>query len=399
MTKPRIGINLLWLLPDAAGGAEEYAVRLLQALGDAAADTLEITVLCNRRFPAARPGMAGRFPMAVAPVDGGSRVARIVAESTWLLRAASEARLHLVHHLNNVVPWVRNRPSALTIHDLRPLVLPDTLGRAHGAYLRARLGPSARRASVITTPSAFVRETVIDLLGADPDRVHVVSAPVVSAPVVSAPVVSAPVVGAPVPVSDPAHEELDGVGIGHPFFLYPAITNPHKNHPTLLEAFADVATVHGDVALVLTGAPGAAEDSVAGAIEGLGLASRVHRLGRVSPARLAGLLREATGLVYPSTYEGFGLPVAEAMAAGCPVIASDRTALPEVVRGAGILVDPGDVDGWADAMLRLLKDEPLRSTLIDAGRDRVRSFSPQEAARRQVEAYRTALEGPGRATS
>jgi alpha-1,3-rhamnosyl/mannosyltransferase len=246
---------------------------------------------------------------------------------------------------------------------------------------------------VITTPSAFVRETVIEFLGADPDRVHVVSAPVVSASVVSAPVVSAPV-----PASDPAHEELDRVGIGHPFFLYPAITNSHKNHPTLLEAFAEVAAVHGDVALVLTGAPGAAEDSVGSAIERLGLASRVHRLGRVSPARLAGLLREATGLVYPSTYEGFGLPVAEAMAAGCPVIASDRTALPEVVGGAGILVGPGDVDGWADAMQRLLKDEPLRSTLIDAGRDRVRSFSPQEAARRQVDAYRLALETRHRAS-
>jgi glycosyltransferase involved in cell wall biosynthesis len=394
VTKPRIGINLLWLLPDAAGGAEEYAIRLLQALGDVAADALEITVLCNRRFPAAHPGLAGRFRMAVAPVDGGSRIARIVAESSWLVRAASGARLHLVHHLNNVVPWVRNRPSVLTIHDLRPLVLPGTLGRAHGAYLRARLGPSARRASVITTPSAFVRETVIDLLGADPDRVHVVSAPVVSAPVVGA-----PVVGAPVPASDPAHEELDGVGIGHPFFLYPAITNPHKNHRALLEAFAVVAAVHDDVALVLTGAPGTAEASVAGVIEGLGLANRVHRLGRVSPSRLAGLLREATALVYPSTYEGFGLPVAEAMAAGCPVIASDRTALPEVVGGAGILVDPGDVEGWADAMQRLLKEEPLRSTLIGAGRDRALSFSPQEAARRQVAAYRLALETRRRAAS
>jgi alpha-1,3-rhamnosyl/mannosyltransferase len=151
--------------------------------------------------------------------------------------------------------------------------------------------------------------------------------------------------------------------------------------------------------LVLTGAPGAAEDSVAGVIEGLGLASRVHRLGRVSPARLAGLLREATGLVYPSTYEGFGLPVAEAMAAGCPVIASDRTALPEVVDGAGVLLDPHDAQAWAHAMLRLLDDEGQRASLIAAGRERARSFSPEEAARRQVEAYRMALAGPGRATS
>lgn len=381
MTKPRIGINLLWLLPDAAGGAEEYAIRLLHALGDVAAGALEVTLLCNRRFPAAYPDLAGRFRTAVAPVDGRSRVARIAVESTWLLGAASRARLHLIHHLNNVVPWVRNRPSLVTIHDLRPLVLPGTLGKVHGAYLRARLGPSVRRASVVTTPSAFVRETVIELLGAAPERVLVVSAPVVSAPFL---------------VPDPARDGPGGTAVESRFFLYPAITNPHKNHRTLLEAFAEVAADHDDVALVLTGAPGVAEDAVASAIEELGLTSRVRRLGRVSAARLAALFHDAAGLVYASTYEGFGLPLAEAMAAGCPVIASDGTALPEVVGGAGILVDPLDTEGWADAMRRFLEDEPLRSKLTAAGRERVRSFTPEEAARRQVAAYRLALESPPR---
>jgi alpha-1,3-rhamnosyl/mannosyltransferase len=372
VTAPRIGVNLLWLLPDAAGGAEEYAIRLLQALGDVAADGLDVTLLCNRRFPGAHPEMVDRFRTAVAPLDGGARLARIAAESTWLLRAASKARLHLIHHLNNVVPWIRNRPSVLTIHDLRPLELPGTLGRAHGAYLRARLGPSVRQASVITTPSAFVRETVIELLGADPERVQVVSAPV-----------AAP---------DPETSGPEGRPIGNRFFLYPAITNPHKNHRTLLEAFARVVAAHDDVELVLTGAAGAAEGVVAGTIEESGLRDRVRRLGRVSAARLAALFGDATALVYPSTYEGFGLPLAEAMAAGCPVIAADRTALPEVLGSAGILVEPDDVEGWTDAMHRLLVDEPLRSTLIAAGRDRARSFSPEEAARRQVAAYRLALE-------
>jgi alpha-1,3-rhamnosyl/mannosyltransferase len=377
VTKPRIGINLLWLLPDAAGGAEEYAIRLLHALGDLAGDTLEVTVLCNRRFRGAHPALAGRFRIAVAPVGGGSRIARIAAESTWMLAAASRARLHLIHHMNDVVPWVRNRPSLLTIHDLRPLVHPETLGRAHGAYLRARLGPSVRHASAITTPTAFVRETVIELLGADPERVRVVSAPVVG-------------------VADVERREPDETGVGSPFFLYPAITHPHKNHRMLLEAFARVSAVHHEVTLVLTGADGAAEDAIEDAIRDLGLAGRVRRLGRVPAARLAALYGKAVALVYPSTYEGFGLPLAEAMAAGCPVIASDRTALPEVLGGAGILVDAGDAEGWADAMGRLLGDEARRSRLIVAGRERARAFSPEETARRQVAAYRLALEPPRR---
>jgi glycosyltransferase involved in cell wall biosynthesis len=379
VTKPRIGINLLWLLPEAAGGAEEYAIRLLRALDEVAGEALDITLLCNRRFRPAHPELVARSRIAVAPIDGGSRVARVVAESTWLARVASKARFHLVHHLNNVAPWRSNRPSVVTIHDLRPLALPETLGRAHGAYLRARLRPSVRQASVVTTPSAFVRETVIELLGAEPDRVKVVSAPLF--------------------VTHAAPRSSTGAPAGGAHFLYPAITAPHKNHRMLLEAFAKVVAVRDDAALVLTGAAGPAEGEVARAIEELGLTNFVRRLGRVSAEELDVLFRHAVALVYPSTYEGFGLPLAEAMAMGCPVIASDRTALPEVIGGAGILLDADDVDGWADAMLRLLDDEDLRTELIAAGRKRVRSFSPEEAARRQVAAYRLALETPGRRAS
>lgn len=373
MTKPRIGINLMWLRPEAAGGAEEYAIRLLRALDERSRDVVDITVLGNRTFPEAHPELAERFRTAIAPIDGGSRAARIAAESTWLPREAARERLHLVHHLNNVVPWLRNRPSVLTIHDLRPIELPETLGRVQGAYLRARFRPSVRGASVITTPSAFVRETVIELLGAEPNRVHVVSAPFTPAP------------------SGSASTPPDGRS-----FLYPAITNPHKNHRTLLTAFAKVVAARDDAVLVLTGAPGSADGAVARMIEELGLTPNVRRLGRVSPEKLEALFRESAALVYPSTYEGFGLPLAEAMALGCPVIASDRTALPEVLGGAGILVGADDVDGWAEAMLRILDDGTQRTELRAAGRERARTFSPEEAARRQIAAYRLALETPRR---
>ena len=374
MTKPRIGINLMWLRPEAAGGAEEYAIRLLRALDERVRDVVDITLLGNRTFPEAHPELAARFRTAIAPIDGASRAARIAAESTWLLREVARERLHLVHHLNNVVPWVRNRPSVLTIHDLRPIELPETLGRAQGAYLRARFRPSVRRAAVITTPSAFVRETVIELLGADPDRVHVVSAPLTPAQ------------------SGSAGSLADGRS-----FLYLAITNPHKNHRTLLTAFAKVVAARDDAVLVLTGAPGSADGAVARTIEELGLTANVRRLGRVPAEKLEGLFRESAALVYPSTYEGFGLPLVEAMALGCPVIASDRTALPEVLGGAGILVGADDVDGWAEAMLRILADGTLRTDLSAAGRQRARTFSPEEAARRQIAAYRLALETPRRA--
>ena len=116
----------------------------------------------------------------------------------------------------------------------------------------------------------------------------------------------------------------------------------------------------------------------------------------MSADELEALFHRAVAMVYPSTYEGFGLPLAEAMAVGCPIIASDRSALPEVLGEAGILLEPDDVDGWAEAMRRLLDDEDLRADLIAGGRERARTLSPEEAARRQVAAYRLALETPSR---
>jgi glycosyltransferase involved in cell wall biosynthesis len=374
VTAPRVGVNLLWLVPGGAGGAEEYALRLLRALADVGRDELDLTLLCNRRFPGAHPDLVDRFPTLVAPIDGASRLVRIAAKSTWLPAAASRAGVGLVHHLNTVVPWVRNRPSVVTVHDLRPIELPNTIGRVQGSYLRMRLPPAARSTGVITTPSWFVRETVIRRLGADPERVLVVSAPL------------------------PASQEgLPPAGPpGRPTFLYPAITNPHKNHRTLLDAFAKVIAARDDAVLVLTGSPGAAEGSVRRAIVELGLSRSVRRAGRVSAEELDGLFRRSVALVYPSTYEGFGLPLAEAMAVGCPVIASDRTALPEVVDGAGVLLDPYDTRAWAEAMLRLLDDDHERAALIAAGLERARSFTPEEAVRQQMAAYRLALDGPRR---
>jgi glycosyltransferase involved in cell wall biosynthesis len=371
VSKLRIGINILWLLPGAAGGAEEYAIRVLRALDEEASADLDVTLFCNRQFPAAHPDLATTFASAVAPGIGASRTARIAIESTWLAREATLRRTDLVHHLNNVVPWVRNRPSVLTVHDLRPIVQPWTLRRLHGAYLRWRLPPSARASAVITTPSGFVRETVIELLGVDPDRVEVVSAPRLR-------LASAII-------------ERPGLDIEAPFFVYPAQTNPHKNHIVLLKAFALVTSARPEARLVLTGPAGPAEVDVSAWISRLHIGTRVLRPGRVPAPHLNWLLSEAAGLVYPSRYEGFGLPLSDAMVFGCPVIAADSTALPEVTGDAGLVVDPDDVEGWAQAMLRMLDDGALRESLIAAGRRRVVALAPAETARRLVGVYRKAL--------
>jgi glycosyltransferase involved in cell wall biosynthesis len=370
MSAPRVGINVLWLQPGKGGGAERYAVGLLRALTGEGGGRIDATIFCNARFLRAYPDVAGRLATAVAPLEGRSRAPRIGLESTWLVRETTRRELALVHHLNDVIPWVHRGRTALTIHDLRSMAGATVLGRPQAAYLRAAVPRSVRAATVVMTPTEFVRRDVIDRFSIDPARVRVVGAP---APVVA-------------PAADAA---LRPQG---PYFLYPAITNRHKNHRTLLEAFAKVAAGRPDVTLVLTGAPGDAEAAVRSEIGRLGLDARVVRTGRLADPAFERMLCDATALVYPSRYEGYGLPLTEAMAVGCPVIASSATALPEVVGDAGLLVDPDDVGGWSDAMVRLLDDPGLRETLIAAGTARAAARTPAATADRLVEAYLLALD-------
>jgi alpha-1,3-rhamnosyl/mannosyltransferase len=263
----------------------------------------------------------------------------------------------------------------VSIHDLQPIVRPHDMGRLKGAYLRRRLAPAARRAAVVATLSEYVRRLVIERFAIDPDRVVVVPAPVRT----ERPEPSDAATGA-------------GGDIERPFFVYGAITHPHKNHLTLVRALALIAESRPEVSLVLTGGAGAREERLRAEIARLRLDGRVRRLGRIPRLDLDALLGRAVALTFPSRHEGYGLPVAEAMARGCPVIASDVTALPEVVGEAGILVDPDDPEAWAAAMLGLLDDGPRRAALAEAGRRQVQSLTPAHTARRMVDVYRRAAE-------
>lgn len=371
MSRLRVGLNALFLKPGRVGGTEEYVRRLLWALESDVAHEVAVALFVGGRFAASLPD-GTNASIAIAPLSGDSPPIRIAIESTWLAREASRRSLDVVHHLGNTIPHVRTRPAVVTIHDIQPIVRPGDFGWIKGGYLRTRLRSAALGSRVVTTPSAFVRGQVIERFGVDEARVVVVQAPILLNP-------TADEMGSPLPAPVQA-----------PFFLYPAITHPHKNHVTLLRAFAAVAASDPHVSLVLTGGEGAAEAAVHDEIRARKLQERVHRLGRIPRPDLDRLLRRAVALTFPSRHEGYGLPVAEAMALGCPVIASHATALPEVVGEAGLLVDPDDVAAWGDAMVSVLADDDLRALLAERGRDRVVSLSPAETARRLVHAYRFA---------
>jgi alpha-1,3-rhamnosyl/mannosyltransferase len=184
---------------------------------------------------------------------------------------------------------------------------------------------------------------------------------------------------------------------GGPYLLSMGNTKPHKDLPTLLRAFAQVNVRRPELRLLLVGA-----DQPGYAISVLGdtpAARRVAFTGRVDDPVLRALYAGAEAFVFPSRYEGFGLPPLEAMAFGSPVVCSDAASLPEVVGDAALVFPAGDVTAAAGAILRLLDDEPLRASLIEAGRAQAALFSWQRTASQTVAAYRELLEGRAGAAS
>jgi alpha-1,3-rhamnosyl/mannosyltransferase len=230
------------------------------------------------------------------------------------------------------------------------------------------------------TPSEYSRQALLSVVDLPPEQVWIVPH------------------GIPTPSIGPGREVdlaqvKDGFGVEPPFFLYPAITYPHKNHLTLVRAMAAVVREHPEASLVMTGGEGQMEGEIHETIADLGLRGRVHRLGRIPWWDLAAFLRQAHGLGFPSRFEGFGAPVIEAMAGGCPVIAAETTALPEVVGDAGVLVDPDDVEAWSRELLRLLDDPEHHAALVKAGHERAAQYSAVASAEALLRAYREVLSG------
>ena len=378
----RVGVNLLWLVPGVVGGSEEYTTRLLTGLAERRLDDLELTLFALRPFAEAHPTLAAAFRTEILRFEGRAKPLRVAAETTWLAGQSRRHGLDLMHHGGGVVPLGEKVPSVLTIHDLQPLVIPEHFSRAKRTYLQVMLPRSARAARLVLTPSDYAGRSVVEHLGVPAEQVVTVPHGIAPQSTRTAP--------------DPAltRRVRSSYHLTGPWFVYPAVTWPHKDHIGLVQDFATVAARHADVTLVLSGGSGGAEVELRAEIERLGLSARVRRTGRIPRAHLDALIAGATALVYPSRYEGFGAPVLEAMAAGCPVIAADATALSELVADAGLLVPPGQPGPLAAAMTELLTDERRRAELVVAGRERAGRFGWDRAAVALEGAYRRALAEP-----
>jgi alpha-1,3-rhamnosyl/mannosyltransferase len=364
-----VAVNLLWCVPGDVGGSEQYLVRQLIGLASQPAEFVP-TLYCLPAFVDAHPELAELYPMVAAGISGDERPRRVVAEHTWLRRRTRSA--DLVHHGGGTTPVVGRRPIVLTIHDLQHLTHPEYLSPAKLRYLSWAIPRSVARAAVIAVPTDYVRRTVIDAYGTDPARVFVVPHGV------------EPTLGSDAPSAFELRRDY-GLGGGR-VLVFPAITHPHKGHLFLLQVMATSWT-DPDLRLVMLGGAGSADAEVNAAIERLDLGRRVIRPGRVPDAHRDGLIALAEALVFPSEYEGFGAPVAEAMALGTPVICSDQEALVEVTGDAGLVL-PLDVTAWSGALDVVGQQRREMST---AGRRRAAAFTASQSGAALAEAYRAAL--------
>jgi len=300
-------ISLLTLVPGVSGGSETYVRELLPRLDGSHG----LRVL----LPPAASDAAGRLPATVVDRFRGPRPLALARAALGRKLTGADA----VHYPLTVPVPRTSAPTIVTLHDLQHRDLPQLFSRVERAYRSLTYDGAARHADRVIVVSEFVRGRALDLLGLDPARVRVTP------------------LGLDHASLRPSNAERE------PFLLYPARPWPHKNHRTLYEALPLIRRERPELRLVLTGGGdfGRVPDGV-------------EVLGHVPRPRLVELLQRASALVFPSLYEGFGLPPLEAMACGCPVACSNAAALPEVVGDAARLFDPRSPEEIAAAVLDVL---------------------------------------------
>jgi glycosyltransferase involved in cell wall biosynthesis len=270
----------------------------------------------------------------------------------------------------HVLPLIHPRRSVVTVHDLGYLAYPEAHKTGDRRYLDWSTRWNARRAKFVIADSAATQADLIRAYGVDERKIRVIH-------------LGRDETLAPVPDAQVLAEVQARYGITAHYVLYVGTLQPRKNLARVIEAFARAAAApaFAGIQLVLAGKKGWLYDDLFAQVERMGLAGRVLFPGYVDDADLPALLSGALAFVFPSLYEGFGIPVLEAGACGVPVITSNTSSLPEVAGDAALLVDPHDVDAIAEAMNRLVTDETLRTELARRGLANVQRFSWEKCAR------------------
>jgi glycosyltransferase involved in cell wall biosynthesis len=348
-------------------GNETYVVNL----GSALASRSDVETLAYVDAGTLWP--AGMLSPRLRPLRLRAPQLRIPVELPYRARAD---RAHLLH-VQYVAPLVR-LPVVTAIHDVSFEDLPGLFSWPTTWRLRTSIRLSARRSAAVVTLSEFTRTRLLHHYGLKPERVIVAPAGVSSR-------------WTRLPPTEVA-SRLEGLDLPPRFVLAVGNLHPRKNIPRLIRSVDRLRRAGlDDVGLVVAGQPGWRADEVHEAIADVGGADWVRLTGYVTDPILEALYNEALVVAYPSLYEGFGLPVAEALAIGAVVVASDSTSIPEVAGDAAVLVDPNDDDALTRGIEQAATDASLRARLAEAGPRRAAGLTWEACAEATVRAYRVAL--------
>lgn len=374
----KIGLNLLYIVPGKVGGTEIYAHELVRALAREAPRTAFV-VFCGSEAKRSLHGagwptnvriVAVRLPSALKPL-------RILVELFWLPWLALREQVELLHSLGTTAPLWSHCVRIVTVHDLIYHHFPGTFPRLARAGLEFIVPRAARRSRRVHADSLATRNDLIATYALPAQRIDVIHLGLG--------------MSAPEKVTHEA-ELRTRLGLGQAkIVLSVAAALVHKNLHRLLDAFAALL-LRGDPGLpapilVLVGRAGLEHASLIARARALGIESAVRFTDWIDASDLEGLYRMACCFVYPSLFEGFGMPVLEAMQRGTPVASSNASSLAEVAGEGAELFDPLNVGAISSAMERLLGDEPHRQKLILRGRAQAAKFNWQKTARETLASY------------
>jgi glycosyltransferase involved in cell wall biosynthesis len=355
-----------WLLPYLTGPCHLMETTTAMAARAPRHRIRQIRRAVGQRLPAARTAWRRL-------VRARRRGQIVIPSSDGTVEAAGVAVVHFTFQ----EAFITDVPSIYQPWDLQHLHLPEFFTDDQRRWREVAYPLFCERAELVIVASEWAKQDVVRRLGIPPSKIAIVEMP----PVVSA-----------YPVPDAATVERIRLKLGLPprFIFYPAQTWPHKNHIRLFEAIALIRDRHGlDIDVVCSGSQNAHFAEIERTVRRLGLQDRVRFLGFVAPIEIQSLYRLARCMVFPSLFEGWGLPVVEAFSLGLPVACSNVTSLPAMVGDAALLFDPRDVDAMAEATLALWQDEGLRATLASRGYQVVGRFDWGRTARTFRAHYRS----------
>jgi glycosyltransferase involved in cell wall biosynthesis len=409
-----VGLNLVYLVPGDTGGMEVYARELLPELVCRAPPGTRFTAFVSREAAAAPDGPWGALmPAVTVPVNARRREQWVLGEQAFLPRLAARAGVDLVHSLASTAPAYGRFRRVLTVHDLIYARFPDAHPGLRDRGMRVLVPLAARRSTRVIAISDSTRRDLVELLRLPGERIDVVPQGIgavrrlpealeesggkgsgigesgIDTP--TAPLCEAKrsSVGTPTALSAEATRARFALGERRVLLTLSA-KRPHKNLLALVGALARIPSERRPV-LVLPGYPTWHEAELRARAAELGVLADVRFEGWLSEGEIEGLWGLADAFVFPSLYEGFGLPVLEAMARGVPVACADTSSLPEVAGDAALLFDPRSEPAIAQAIERLLGDPALARDLRERGLARALEFSWERTARLTLDSYARAL--------